>query len=56
MYNSIKAKAKQVKATEVYKDEFENIINAFLNELDKEIETGTRLNINVKVEYVENVN
>lgn len=56
MYNSVKAKSKQVKATEVNKEEFEKIINNFLEELQEEIENETSLSINIKVEYLEKVN
>lgn len=56
MYNSVKAKSKQVKATEVNKEEFEKIIKTFLEELQEEIENETSLSINIKVEYLEKVN
>ena len=56
MYNSVKAKAKQVKANEVSKDEFKRIIEIYLKELEEEIKDDTKLNINIKVNYAENVN
>lgn len=55
MYNSVKAKAKQVKASEINKEEFEKIIKTFLEELQEEIENETSLSINIKVEYLEKV-